>query len=274
MTKRLEGAELPGRDARRRAGGRARRRGRLAARRRSRAPTAPAHCRRDRDSGSHRRPHGGSDGSADDAESDRRAGGAVDRAALGAHVRAAPQRESALELVAIAPLIAPAAPATLAVTATAAGVQVEWTAAPAAPPGAAAPTVTTSCGGAPEQAFVEPLAQLGADRLDHLDATAVYGERYIYTVRTRRRRASRWSRARDGPVRELEYRDRFAPPAPTGLVALAEEGRIRLLWDRRRSAGPRRLPPLPPGERRRRGRAAARARRRHRAHRRSGRAPA
>ena len=36
----------------------------------------------------------------------------------------------------------------------------------------------------------------------------------------------------DGPVRDLEYRDTFAPPAPTGLVALAEEGRIRLLWDR------------------------------------------
>jgi fibronectin type 3 domain-containing protein len=136
-------------------------------------------------------------------------------------------------LVAITPLIAPAAPVTLAATATAAGVKLEWTAAPAvAPPVAAAPIgydVLRRRAG--EGAFVDRIAQLGADRLDQVDATAVYGERYEYTVRTIAARDP-VVESDDGPGRDLEYRDTFAPPTPTGLVALAEEGRIRLLWDR------------------------------------------
>jgi fibronectin type 3 domain-containing protein len=30
---------------------------------------------------------------------------------------------------------------------------------------------------------------------------------------------------------EVDYRDRFAPPVPKGLLALAEEGRVRLVWE-------------------------------------------
>ena len=30
---------------------------------------------------------------------------------------------------------------------------------------------------------------------------------------------------------EVDYRDRFAPPAPGNLLAFAEAGRVRLLWD-------------------------------------------
>ena len=30
--------------------------------------------------------------------------------------------------------------------------------------------------------------------------------------------------------REVRYQDRFAPPPPTELVALAETGRVRLVW--------------------------------------------
>ena len=135
-------------------------------------------------------------------------------------------------VVAIAPLIAPAAPATLALTATAAGVKLEWTAAAAAPPAAAPPIgydVLRRRAG--EGSFVDRVAQLGADRLDHVDDTAVYGEHYEYTVRAIAARDP-VVESGDGPVRDLEYRDTFAPPTPTGLVALAEEGRIRLLWDR------------------------------------------
>jgi fibronectin type 3 domain-containing protein len=59
----------------------------------------------------------------------------------------------------------------------------------------------------------------------------VLGEQYEYTVRTVAARAPSIE-STDGPVREIEYLDTFAPPTPTGLVALAEEGRIRLLWER------------------------------------------
>jgi predicted small lipoprotein YifL len=137
-------------------------------------------------------------------------------------------------LVAIAPLIAPAAPATLAAAATAAGVKLEWTpgAAPA-PAAALAPAIGYDLlrRRAGEGSFVDRVARLGADRLDHVDETAVYGESYQYTVRAIAARDP-LVESGDGPVRDLEYRDTFAPPAPSGLVALAEEGRIRLLWDR------------------------------------------
>jgi predicted small lipoprotein YifL len=136
-------------------------------------------------------------------------------------------------LVAITPHIAPSAPPTLALTATAAGVKLEWTAEPAGPLPAAAPPIGYDVlrRRAGEGSFADRIAQLGADRLDHVDDTAVYGEHYEYTVRSIAARDP-VVESGDGPVRDLEYRDTFAPPTPTGLVALAEEGRIRLLWDR------------------------------------------
>ncbi len=36
-------------------------------------------------------------------------------------------------------------------------------------------------------------------------------------------------------AREVDYRDVFAPPVPAGLVALADAGAVRLVWDESRA---------------------------------------
>jgi hypothetical protein len=131
-------------------------------------------------------------------------------------------------VISITPLRAPAPPDSLVVTAAAGGVELAWTL-----PASATATVGFDVlrRRAGESAFEQRVAELGPDRLRHVDGTAVLGERYEYTVRTVAARGPLVESA-DGPVREIEYRDTFAPPTPTGLVALAEEGRIRLVWER------------------------------------------
>ncbi len=62
-----------------------------------------------------------------------------------------------------------------------------------------------------------------------LDPTARFGERYIYTVRTIAGVAPLIYSDEAGE-REVEYEDRFAPPLPQNLVALAERAAIRLRW--------------------------------------------
>jgi fibronectin type 3 domain-containing protein len=65
---------------------------------------------------------------------------------------------------------------------------------------------------------------------EYADRTALYGQRYIYALTAVSNRT---------PVvesmiaieREVDYADRFAPSAPKNLIALAEAGRVRLLWD-------------------------------------------
>jgi hypothetical protein len=131
-------------------------------------------------------------------------------------------------LVAIAPLAAPEPPATLTLTPVADGIRVEWTVAADAPPPAGWDVLRRRFG---ESSFIDRVARLGSDQLAHVDSTATYGEHYEYTVRATAARDPQIESG-DGPVRDLEYLDTFAPPTPTGLVALAEEGRIRLLWDR------------------------------------------
>jgi fibronectin type 3 domain-containing protein len=113
-------------------------------------------------------------------------------------------------------------------TAAAGGVELVWTASADAPSAAGFDVLRRRAG---EGSFEARVAELGRDRLRHLDVTAAVGDRYEYTVRTVAARDPLVESA-DGPVREIEYRDTFAPPTPTGLVALAEEGRIRLLWER------------------------------------------
>ena len=63
-----------------------------------------------------------------------------------------------------------------------------------------------------------------------LDTSARFGSRSIYAVTAVARRAPVVESA-IAEVREVDYRDRFAPPAPQGLVALTEEGLVRLAWE-------------------------------------------
>jgi hypothetical protein len=128
--------------------------------------------------------------------------------------------------VAIAPGTAPPPPGSLTVTATASGVELAWTAGAGA---AAGFDVLRRVEG--ESSFGDAIAQVPGDRLTHTDASAAFGTRYEYTVRSVAARDP-LVESIDGPVRAIEYVDTFAPPVPTNVVALAEEGRIRLLWDR------------------------------------------
>ena len=131
-------------------------------------------------------------------------------------------------VVGIAPGMPPAPPGSLTAEPTASGIQLTWTAGAGAGFDAGFDVLRRIAG---ERAFGDPVAQLGPDGFSHLDATAAFGTRYEYAIRTVARRDPLVESA-DGPVRAVEYRDVFAPPAPGGLVALAEEGRVRLLWER------------------------------------------
>lgn len=78
--------------------------------------------------------------------------------------------------------------------------------------------------------FTTPVARppKGSDRF--FDRTVTVGETYIYTVTAV---ASRQPLVESAlvEVREVDYRDRFPPPTPASLVALAEEGRVRVVWE-------------------------------------------
>ncbi len=99
----------------------------------------------------------------------------------------------------------------------------------------------------------DPLGFVPAEERNYSDRTARYGQRYIYSVTAVARRTP-LVESGVAAAREIDYRDRFPPPAPGGLVALADPGRVRLVWDapaagtvpdlagyqvsRRRGAGP------------------------------------
>jgi hypothetical protein len=66
--------------------------------------------------------------------------------------------------------------------------------------------------------------------LEYVDRSAVLGQRYIYALTTVSNRIPLVESAIT-VEQELDYSDRFPPRNPANLIALAETGRIRLLWD-------------------------------------------
>ncbi|HXU31923.1 MAG TPA: hypothetical protein VN851_15225 [Thermoanaerobaculia bacterium] len=76
--------------------------------------------------------------------------------------------------------------------------------------------------GKPLQAVVAPAVSL-------TDSTAQLGASYIYGVTTVSRRAPLVESAIQSE-REVRYADRYAPPPVSELVALAEQGQVRLIW--------------------------------------------
>jgi len=81
-----------------------------------------------------------------------------------------------------------------------------------------------------ERTYGQPLRTLGSKARAFLDESALFGDSYIYTVTAV---ASRRPAVIESPFAEeveVVYRDVFAPPVPQGLVALAEGGRVRLVW--------------------------------------------
>jgi fibronectin type 3 domain-containing protein len=76
--------------------------------------------------------------------------------------------------------------------------------------------------GKPLQAVIAPAVSLS-------DATAQLGASYIYAVTTVSQRTPLVESAIQSE-REVRYVDRYPPPPVSDLVALAEQGQVRLIW--------------------------------------------
>jgi hypothetical protein len=82
---------------------------------------------------------------------------------------------------------------------------------------------------AASRSYGEPIATLPADARGHLDESARYGERYIYTVTALGAAVPRVESG-FGEEREVDYQDRFPPAPPADLEALPQPAGVRLLW--------------------------------------------
>lgn len=127
-------------------------------------------------------------------------------------------------LALLVPAAPPPPPSQLGVEARADGVEVTW-----ADGGEGVGGFRVYRRQAAERSYGEPLARLEAGDIGYLDTTARYDTRYIYGVTAVDAAAPNRESALVAE-REIDYQDRFPPPAPEGLVALAESGRIRLSW--------------------------------------------
>jgi hypothetical protein len=70
-----------------------------------------------------------------------------------------------------------------------------------------------------------------AEGSTYLDATAKYGNRYVYSLSA----AASMDPRIESPLageQEVDYQDRFPPAPPVHLLALSEARRVRLVWER------------------------------------------
>ncbi|HWM89890.1 MAG TPA: hypothetical protein VN493_03915 [Thermoanaerobaculia bacterium] len=125
--------------------------------------------------------------------------------------------------VAIVPGSPPAAPERLSVTARQDGVLVEWS----GTEGAAGYNVYRR--GANERSLGQPIHSAAPTERSWLDNTARIGQNYIYGV-TAVMGQDPLVESTVASEQEVRYQDRFPPPPPLELVALAEGGRVRLVW--------------------------------------------
>ncbi len=84
---------------------------------------------------------------------------------------------------------------------------------------------------ATERTYGPPIRSIGPRADTLLDESALFGERYIYAVSAVASRRPVTVESGFAEEVEVDYRDRFAPPAPDGLVALAEGRQVRLVWE-------------------------------------------
>jgi hypothetical protein len=127
-------------------------------------------------------------------------------------------------VVPVVPQAPPAAPQQVTLTPRGDGIQVDW-----------APVAGTVAGyniyrrGAQERSNGKPVHTAGAAEKSWLDNTARFGQSYIYSVTSLSQLQPPLESA-IASVHEIKYVDRFAPPPPAELVALAEAARVRLVW--------------------------------------------
>lgn len=134
------------------------------------------------------------------------------------------ERSDFSNIVPLVPKAPPAAPQQVTTTPRGDGVLVAW-----------APVAGTVAGynvyrrGAQERANGKPIHTAGPAEKSWLDNTARFGQDYIYSV-TSLAQLTPPIESSIASEHEVHYVDRFAPPPPTELVALAEAGRVRLVW--------------------------------------------
>ena len=83
---------------------------------------------------------------------------------------------------------------------------------------------------AASRAYGVPIAEPGPEARSHLDQTARFDSRYVYSVTTVSLERPLVESAL-AAEHEVHYQDRYPPDPPTGLITLAEPGRARLLWE-------------------------------------------
>lgn len=132
-------------------------------------------------------------------------------------------RSDLSNVASVVPKAPPAAPERVNATARTDGIQVEWT------PVADAAGYNVYRRDAQEKSYGRAIHTAGAAETSWLDATARFGKSYIYTV-TALAQAQPVVESSIGSEREVRYQDRFAPPPPGELVALAETGQVRVVW--------------------------------------------
>lgn len=88
-----------------------------------------------------------------------------------------------------------------------------------------------------ERVYGEPVRSLPGKPREIVDETARLGERYVYTVTAVSQRRPALVESAFGEEVEVDYRDRFPPPVPTGVVALLQEApeagegaSVRVVW--------------------------------------------
>ena len=126
----------------------------------------------------------------------------------------------------VAPERPPTAPQQLSLSATADGVVLIWS---SGEPETEHSGFNVYRRFASERTYGAPIAVLPPVTRSHSDRTARFGNRYVYMVTTLRKTRPT---VESGPSteREIDYGDRFAPAAVTGVAALSEPGRVRVVW--------------------------------------------
>lgn len=125
--------------------------------------------------------------------------------------------------VSLVPKTPPSAPDQLTTTPRPDGVMIEWS------PVEGALGYAVYRRDAQEKGHGQPVHAAAPTERSWLDTTARFGQSYIYAVTSFNDRDP-FIESAITSEREVRYQDRFAPPTPTDLVALAETGRIRLVW--------------------------------------------
>lgn len=138
-------------------------------------------------------------------------------------VSATGERSDFSNQVAIVPGTPPAAPERLSVTGRPDGVLVEWS----GTEGATGYNVYRR--GAEERSLGQPIHTAPAEERSWVDTSARLGQSYIYGV-TAMAGQDPLIESSVASEQEIRFQDRFPPPPPLELVALAEGGRVRLIW--------------------------------------------